>query len=243
MPKFFTEKQIYSSTFFGGPIPAGILIYKNFKRLGDDKKATLTMILTFIFTSILFYGLMQLPDEIATKIPNIFYTTLYTLVVFVVYRNYLAKPINEKITDADHKASNLQVAGFTILGLVTSLIIIFAIAFYEPAFPGERLEYGSEKHEIFYDEGEISRHQLNTVGKVLTEFEYFNSDATQAIRIDKEANKYNLKLSINKELWENYEVIAVLNNLKETLSKRTGSEFKLTLIHYDFSGNTLTKEL
>ena len=41
MKKYFTERQIYASAFLGGPIPPGILIYKNFKKIGDDRKATI----------------------------------------------------------------------------------------------------------------------------------------------------------------------------------------------------------
>ncbi len=135
MEKYFTEKQIYASTFFGGPIPAGILIYKNFKRLGDDRKAMLTLILTLIFTSALFYGLMQLPDEISDKLPNILFTTLYTGIVYLIYHRHLADKINEKIINSENKASNWNVTGLTILGLITNLIIIYAFAFFRTCFP------------------------------------------------------------------------------------------------------------
>ena len=243
MEKYFTEKQIYASTFFGGPIPAGILIYKNFKRLGDDRKAMLTLILTLIFTSALFYGLMQLPDEISDKLPNILFTTLYTGIVYLIYHRHLADKINEKIINSENKASNWNVTGLTILGLITNLIIIYAFAFSEPVFPGEKIEYGSMKHEIYFDKGDISESQLQSIGQILTDFEYFNNNTVQAVRVEKSTNYYILKLPFSKEFWTDSDFISLLNSLRQTLFIKTNKEFKLILINYDLTGKMETKEI
>lgn len=243
MKKYYSEKQIYASTFFGGPIPAGILIFKNFKRLGDEQKAFYTLLFTFLFTIMLFYGLMQLPDEIADKLPNILFTSLYTGIVYLIYHRYLADKINVKIVEPENKMSNWNVTGLTIIGLIINLIIIFAIAFSEPAFPGEKIEYGELKHELFFDKGDISESNINIVGRVLTDFEYFSNEAKQAVRIEYMESKYMLNIPIQKDFWEDYGLLLELDNLKSILKIETGKEFKLLLIHYDLSGKTLTKEI
>lgn len=243
MVKYFTEKQIYAATFFGGPIPPGILIYKNFKSIGDDRKAALTLILTFLFTTLLFYGVMQLPEEISDKLPNILFTTLYTGIVYLIYHSYLADKINDKIVEAENKMSNWKVAGFTIMGLIINLIIIFAFAFSEPAFPGEKIEYGELKHEIYFDQGDLSEIDINIIGQVLTDFEYFNNEFTQAVRVEFLENKYILNLPLQNDYWNDPGLLFELNSLKSTLSAKTGKEFKLLLIHYDLSGKTLKKEI
>ncbi len=243
MTKFFTEKQIYASTLFGGPIPPGILIYKNFKRIGDDRKANLTLMLTLLFTVTLFYGLMQLPEQITDKLPNVLFTTLYTGLVYFIYHNYLAEYINDKINDSENKSSNWNVTGITVIGLVINLIIIIIFASASPAFPGEKMEYGQLKHEIFYDQGDIKERDLQGIGKVLTDFEYFNNEVRQAVRVEKINNNYFLNLPIQKEFWEDDRLISELENLKILIEFKTGNDYNLKLIHYELSGEILTKEL
>lgn len=243
MEKLYSEKQIYISTFFGGPIPPGILIYKNFKRIGEDDKASKTLMLTFLFTVLLFFGLMQLPDQITDKLPNILFTSLYTGIVYLVYHKYLAKKINANILEPENKASNWNVAGLTTLGFVLNLIIIFLIAVSEPAFPGDRIEYGEMKHEIFYDKGDIENSNLQIIGGILTEVGYFTNELQQAVRVERENEKYWLNIPFQNSYWENPALIAELENLKNILTLRTGLNIKLKLIHYDITGKTLYKEI
>lgn len=241
--KFFTEKQIYTATFFGGPVPPGILIYKNFKRIGDEKKATWALVLTGIFTISLFYGLMKIPDEISGKIPDILFTTLYTFIVYTIYNNLLAEKINEYIKADEDEASNWSVAGFTVMGIVLNLIIIFAFAFAQPAFPGDKYEYGEMKHEIFYDEGAISEINLQHIGRALARFEYFNDDSRQSVRVEKMNSRYILIIPIQKDYWQDQGVLGELAYLKVMLQASTNEPFTLRLIHYELSGDSETMDL
>ena len=243
MEKYFTEKQIYTSTFFGGPIPAGILIYKNFKRIGEDKRASLTLLLTFLFTVLLFYGLMQLPEQITDKLPNFLFTSLYTGIVYLIYHRYLADQINIKLIEPENKASNWNVTALTIMGFLINMIIIFIFAFSEPIFPGDKIELGELKHEIFFDKGDIVESDLQNIGKVLTDFEYFNNEVRQSVRVEKSNDKYVLNIPIQQEFWEDVDLLSELGYLKVYLSLETGKDFKLKLIHFDLSGKTLYKEL
>ena len=241
--KYFTEKQIYAATFFGGPIPAGILIYKNLKRIEEDKKASLTLILTFVFTILLFYGLMQLPDEIADKIPNMIFTALYTGVVFIFYQPYLAEKINEKIVESDNKMSNWNVAGLTLLGFIFNMIIIFGIAFYEPAFPGEKITFGQLNNEVFYDNESVSEIEVKKTGEVLTEFGYFQDDYQLSVRIERKLGKLHLILPLQKEYWNETEILYELDMLKKDLKSRVNQDINLVLTHHDLNGNTQTKNI
>ena len=243
MEKYYTEKQIYASTFFGGPIPPGILIYKNFKRIGDDRKASLTLLLTFLFTFVLFYSLMHLPEEISDKLPNILFTSLYTGIIYIVYNRCFANKFNSRIVGSENKMSNWNVTGLTIVGLLINLIIIFAFAFSEPAFPGEKIEYGELKHELFYDVGDFNEQDITTIGEVLTDFEYFNNKFQQAVRVEKINSKYLLNMPFQNEYWNDPDMLIELNNLKFSLKVKTSKEFKLVLIHYNLSGKILKKEI
>ena len=240
--KFFTEKQIYIATFFGGPIPPGILIYKNFKRAGDDKKATWALIVTGVFAITIFYGLMKLPEDITSKIPDIFFTSLYTVIVYIFYNNLWAEKIEEKILEKEDRASHLTVTGYTVLGILINLIIIFAFAFAQPAFPGDKYVHGEMKHEIFYDEGEISEINLQNIGMILTRSEYFNNEVKQAVRVDKVNNRYILIIPLQKEYWRDQGIINELEYLKVMLKASINEPFTLRLIHYELSGDTETMD-
>ncbi len=61
--KFYTEKQVGLAAFLGGPIPPGILIYKNLKRLGKDKESLITLAGTLLFTVFLIYVLIKIPAD------------------------------------------------------------------------------------------------------------------------------------------------------------------------------------
>lgn len=241
--KIFTEKQIYTATFFGGPIPPGILIYKNFKRIGDEKKATWALAITGIFTISIFYGIMKIPEEISGKIPDILFTTLYTFIVYTIYNNLLAEKINEYIRDDENEASNWTVAGYTVMGIVLNLIIIFAFAFVQPAFPGDKYEFGEMNHEIFYDEGDISETDLQAIGMALARFQYFNNDAKQSVRVDKLNNRYVLIIPLQKEYWQDQGIINELEYLKVMLKASVNKPFTIRLIHYELSGDTEIMEL
>ena len=243
MEKYYSEKQIYASTFFGGPIPPGILIYKNFKRIGDDRKASLTLLLTFLFTFVLFYSLMHLPEDISDKLPNILFTSLYTGIIYIVYNRYFANKFNTMIVDSENKMSNWNVTGLTIVGLLINIIIIFGFAFSEPTFPGEKIEYGELKHELFYDRGDINEQDLTTIGEILTDFEYFNNKFQQSIRVEKINTQYFLNMPFQNEYWDEPELLVELNNLKFSLKVKTKKDFKIVLIHYNLSGGVLKKDL
>jgi hypothetical protein len=241
--KYYSERQIYASAFFGGPIPPGILIFKNFKRIGDDKRASISLAATFIFTILLFYGLMQLPDVIADKIPNLAFTALYTGIVYLVYHSFLAEKINDKIIDADNKVSNWNVAGITILGLVINLIIIFSIAFAQPAFPGDKLTYGEYNHEVFYDSQDFSHEDINQIGKLLYEFGYFQTDYQQSVRIEKHGDFYKLLLPVHRGASNDPEIISSLKSFKIELSRIMEKDVVIVLISYEINGDTITEEI
>lgn len=243
LEKYFTEKQIYAAAFFGGPIPPGLLIYRNFKNIGEDRKALLTLILTFVFTIVLFYSLMQIPEEISDKIPNIVFSSIYAVIIYFVYHYYLANAINERIEEEENKASVWKVVGITVLGLLINLVIIFTMAIMEPAFPGEKFEYGATKHEMYFELGEISSSDLQTVGKTLEDYGYFIGNDAMAVRIEYLADTFLLNLQIQNEYWDNSDLNIELIQLKNALEMRTGKKFRLILIHYELSGKVYKKEI
>ena len=181
MQKYYTENQIYVATFLGGPVPAGILIYRNLKKLGETRQATTALLIAGVFTFLLFFGIMQIPDPVMERIPSLAFTTLYTVVVFFTYRRFLADRINSEIMEPENRSSNWSVAGYTFLGLIINLVIIFIIRSAQPAYQGEKISFGSMNHELYYDKDLIDRATVEDVARVLTQTQFFDEEYQKAV--------------------------------------------------------------
>lgn len=148
--KLFTEKQISISAFLGGPIPPGILIYKNLVRLNKEKEAYITLAATLIFTTGLVYTLIAIPNSIFEKIPSQLSPTVIGLIFWVLYHFLLAHQIKAELESGSIKESNWRVAGATVIGIVLYLGIAVGIGFSQPPFPGDKISFN--ENEIYFDQ-------------------------------------------------------------------------------------------
>jgi len=233
--KFYSENQIYTATFLGGPISAGILIYQNLKRIGDQRKASGTLLFTLVFTFLLFLGIMHLPDAVVDKIPNIAFTSLYTVIVYVIYNRYMADRFNAELQEADSKASGWKVAGFTFMGLVINLVIIFSIAVAQPPFPGQKMTFGSLKHEVYFDKDQLDPSTVESVAFVLAETQFFGFDYQMAIKLEVEEDLLIVAMDVQKEYWTDGDLLIELESLKEALHAYLKQDVKIEMIHYSLN--------
>ena len=116
--KYFTEKQIGVSALFGGPVPAGILIYLNLRRLGKERDASIVMAGTLVFTVGLVFGLNNIPDDVFNKIPNQLFPSLIGLLIFGMYHWLFSNTVKIVIKEGGDKESNWRVAVLTVIGMV-----------------------------------------------------------------------------------------------------------------------------
>ena len=65
--KLYSKKNIVGSTFFGGPLAAGYLLFRNFKGLGNDDAARNSLLIAIGVTALLF-GVVR--TEIWDQIPG-----------------------------------------------------------------------------------------------------------------------------------------------------------------------------
>ena len=81
LSKLFSEKQVAVSGVLGGPLPAGILFYLNYKRLGKEKEAYIAIAVTLLFTVILLFTLIALPGDLLSKIPDSVFSGFYGILI------------------------------------------------------------------------------------------------------------------------------------------------------------------
>ena len=237
MKKYFTEKQIYIGTFWGGPIATGLLIYKNFKAIGEESKAIMTLIITLIFSSLLFWGILNIPDGIMTKIPDIIFPLVYTAIVYLVYRTYFAKLINPKIEEEGNKASNWLVAGYTLFGLVVSAAVLIWFAYNTSEFEGEIAHFGKANCELYYNPETITQDQVNTLGNLLTLYGYFGDEEQTSAQIQLTDDEYELSLIVLDSYLEDEALLGVLEKLRANISDTFQHKAYIKLIAYDPKGN------
>ena len=236
----FTEKQVDLSAILAGPIPPGLLIYYNYKALGKEKEAHIALASTLIFTVAFFYGLFQLPAELLDKIPNIFFTAFYGILVFLFFRYFMAEDINQAFESGAFKRSNWSVAGITILGLVVNLAIVFGLAIDQPFYEGEVAKING--NELYYDQSV----PIKDVNKLINQFEsidFFGSNYGNIGRIQLNKNEYQITMIVDEQFWSDEAIISSLTSLKWSLEADFEKTTKLKLESVLLSGTSKFKQL
>ncbi len=236
--KLFTEKQIAVAAVIAGPVPPGILIYLNFMRLGREREAYFTLAGTLIFTVALFYSLFVLPEKIVDSIPDFVFTAFYGLIVYLFFRLFLAKDVAQAFESGSMKASNWNVAGLSLLGLVINVVLIFVMAVNMPAFPGEKVTFDS--NEVYYSEG-ISQTDIEILADELFRVEYFGPEFEGVAHLGMTDSEYTATIPVHKDFWEDEEIIDLIVELKSQLQLRFGKDTYVVLEHYPLSGSTERK--
>jgi uncharacterized membrane protein YoaK (UPF0700 family) len=115
----YSVKAIVLSTFFGGLLAGGFMMYQNFKTFGEHKKASLTIVFV-ILTFIALIATAFLPA--LEKIPNILYNIIITLTV-----SFLVKKHQEAlVTKHINAGGKTFTTGRVILICVLSIILVIA---------------------------------------------------------------------------------------------------------------------
>ncbi|MBK5279747.1 MAG: hypothetical protein JJE09_12890 [Bacteroidia bacterium] len=238
--KLFTEKQIDISAVLAGPIPPGFLIYKNYLALGKEKQAYITLASTLIFTVAFFYGMFQVPHSIVDKIPNFLFTAFYGILVFIFFRNFMAKDVNDAFEAGAQRGSNWAVTGITILGLVLNLGIIFGLAIDQPFYDGEVAKVNG--NELYFDKS-IPIGDVNKLVSKLKSNDFFGTDYGNTARLQLINNEYLITMVVDVQLWNDNEIINSLTSMKWLMEVEFGKTTKMKLESVSLSGTSKYKEL
>ena len=238
--RLFTEKQIDISALLAGPIPPGFLIYKNYLALGKAKQAYIALASTLIFTIAFFYGIKQVPQDVLNKIPNFAFTAFYGILVFIFFRNFMAKDVNEAFVAGAQKGSNWAAAGITLLGLALNLGIIFGLAVNQPFYEGEVVKVNG--NELYYDQS-IPIKDVNKLVNELESIDFFGPDYGNTARLQLINDEYLITLAIDKQLWDDQEIISSLTSSKWLMEVGFGRTTKMQLESVALSGPSNHMEL
>lgn len=239
--KLFSEKQVDISALLAGPIPPGILIFKNYLRLGKEKAAYFSLATTLVFTVIFFYMLLQIPDAILDKIPNFVFTAFYGLLVFLFFRKFMVDDVQKAFDCGFEKASNWSVTGLTIIGFVLNLAIIFGLSLNQPFYEGEKLLYNG--NEIYYDSDRTSKNEVDKLVGKLIDVDFFGPDYGNIARLESSQEKYTITLVVDEQFWTDHQLMSTLTSMKWMLEVELGKPADLKLEHVSLSGISKYKTL
>lgn len=231
--KLFTEKQVGIATFLGGPLPPGMMIYYNFKKLGMEREANVSMAISITFTSLFFYGVIITPTEIIDKIPDLVFTGLIAGIVYILFRHFMGEKVEKALEEDFQTASNWLVAGITSLGVIITLIIAFGFAFTQNTYPGEAYEYNG--NTIFYESEKVTPEVLNATANELTGIDYFGMNYGSEVHLTYN-NGFVLTIPAQKEYWE--EVRSPFAFIEETLEFQIKEDFIIRMESFNYSGNS-----
>jgi hypothetical protein len=114
------------ATFLGSMAAGGLLLSKNFKKLGKETEARNALIYSVIATIAVFIIGMNIPED--WNIPGIIFTIPQGLVMYHIAKHMQEKDINQHIENGGALASNWKAAGISILVFIGVMIVLFPVA-------------------------------------------------------------------------------------------------------------------
>jgi len=128
----YSQRAIAISTFFGGPLAAGILARRNFINLGHSQSGRNALIIGILSTILLFAGLFSLPESIIDKIPNVVIPLIYTGIIYLIIEKYQGVAIKEHTTNHRPFYSAWKAVGVGVVCMAIIIVGIFGYTFLTP---------------------------------------------------------------------------------------------------------------
>ncbi len=150
--KFYKSKHIGVSTFIGGPLAVGYLIYENFKALNKPDLARNAILIGAISTVLLFVIIFSIPENIIDKIPSVVIPTIYTAIIYFLVQKYQGEKLDEHEKNNGSFFSIWRSIGVGVISL--TLIVAGILAYFFLIVDNEVYEKYDQEMEIFYNKEE-----------------------------------------------------------------------------------------
>ncbi|PLX01633.1 MAG: hypothetical protein C0595_13910 [Marinilabiliales bacterium] len=237
MKKYFTEKQINLSTFIGGPLAGGLMLYRSFRKLKKKEEARIVISTMVLLTTIFWVLMFNVENEIIGKLSGIIVTGIFVGLSSFTYRKFLKNRINEEFEEGAKKASSWFILPYSLGGILISIAILFLIGMNQAPFKGDVTTYGVTNNEIYYDKGNIGLESLNKIAGVLRRYGYFGDDQQNSVRAEKVDNLMKVTVLINESFVDKPEIIEALKEMKSSMQVTLSMPSQIIVEYYDLGGN------
>ena len=214
----------------------------NYARMGRRKEGYLSFLICLIATVLLFLVLIQIPEEIMDRIPNVLIPTFYGVLCWSIVERLQGREIRLVLEASGKKASVWRTAGWGLLSMVLALAGIFGYAFSLPPhdlyeFEGEKYTFGLENiHSIYYSEG-IDKERLAQLSAYFMEVGLASEDSPLVIEVSRKQEEVYITLPFHRDFWDHAAVLEDLKRMRdEIVSNGIFEDFTFFLYAEDFGG-------
>lgn len=236
--KIYKDRAFWVGTFLGGPLVAGYLFSENFKSLGQPEKVKPTWIITIIATVVIFGGIFMIPENI--NIPNQIIPIAYTAIAFGLFKKYQEEKAAGHIEQGGLIYGWGKVIGVAIIGLLITIVPIFTFAFLSDSIEQANIStktYGvSVKHEIDFDESNISEVEVDRIAEGFRETGFFDLSVAKYVYVVKNGSKYEIIISVVQGMENDPESLQPFVELRDQMDNYLPNEeieFKLVVDYLD----------
>ncbi|WP_234859510.1 hypothetical protein [Aquimarina aquimarini] len=235
--KIYKDKAFWVGIFIGGPLVAGYLFSENFKSLGQPEKVKSTWVITIAVTIALFGAIFLIPENI--NIPNQIIPIAYTAIAVGLFKKYQEEKATAHIEKGGLVYGWWRVIGVGVIGLLITLVSLFVIVYTSDTLQQATITtktYGAVRHEIDFDQSNISEQEIDKIAEGFTETGFFDRSFAKYIYVEKDENKFVIYISVVRGVENNPEAIQpfveIRNEMDEYLSNNEVA-FKLVVDYID----------
>ncbi|MDQ3747826.1 MAG: hypothetical protein M3367_02250 [Acidobacteriota bacterium] len=218
--KVYKDREVWAGTFLGGPLVAGYLIAKNFRAFGEADKARKTWVIAIIATVIIISIAFFAPY--IDRIPNFFFTLVYTGIAYVLFQMYQGEKIKAYIKAGGKIHSWWRTLGVAVIGVVVTLVPIVGTAvMLEIAADANVITktYATMKHEIAFDKSNISESEIDKLADGFRQTTFFDDEQQKFVYAKKVESNYEISISVNKSVTGNSETLTSFVELRNEIQK------------------------
>ncbi len=236
--KIYKDKAFWVGTFLGGPLVAGYLFTENFKTLGQPEKVKPTWIISVIATLVIFGGIFWIPGNI--PIPNQIIPIVYSAIAFGLFKKYQEENASKHIYNGGLVYSWGKVIVVGIIGLLITLAPIFTYVYLTDTLEQANIStkiYGETvKHEIDFDQSNISEQEIDKIGAGFVETGFFDLSIAKYIYVVKNGTKYEISISSIQGIEKDEDALKEFGTLRNQMDGYLPNkkvEFKLVVDYLD----------
>jgi hypothetical protein len=217
--KVFKIRAIGVGTLIGGPLVAGYLIAENFRAFNDTSKVKKTWIYTIISTIVIFAGVFLIPDSV--RFPNQIIPLIYTGIAYYLAHHFQENKISGHINAGGQIFSWGRTIGIALIGLGIMVVAIFVIVFFsDTTVAPTKKTFGNLKHEILFENDNISENEVNLIADGLTKTMFFDELQQKSVFVKKEGEKYIIIIPVIEYGWKDPAGVAQFELLRKDIQTR-----------------------
>lgn len=188
----FTLRSITIATFLGGPLAAGVLIYRNFVCFGRRKAAYATLALGLFLIISAVFVLMTIPEKLDSIYIKMVIPAFYTTAVALFAKKYQGHLIEEHLKKGFDKAAWWLTPLFSAAMLATVVVIYYASMLSLPFKGYEKIDF-LYRNVRLHAQSEIEEKDFEKIAALIKASQFFEG-AKGTLFLDKNDHTFELTL-------------------------------------------------